>query len=55
LTLKGVQTDPTTGKDSDIREVMKITDDNTFSLEMYGTGMDGKEMKFMEAIYKRKK
>jgi len=55
LTLKGVQTDPTTGKDADIREVMKITDDNNYTLEMYGTGMDGKEMKFMEAVYKRKK
>lgn len=55
LNLKGVQTDPLTSKDSDIREAMKIIDDNTYVLEMYGTGMDGKETKFMEATFKRRK
>jgi hypothetical protein len=55
LNLKGHQTDPMTGKDSDIREEMKMIDDNTYSMTMYGTGMDGKEMKFMEGTFKRKK
>jgi len=54
LTLKGVQTNPATGKDADIRELMKITGDNNYTMEMYGTGPDGKEMKFMDTTYKRK-
>ena len=54
LTLKGTQTDPGTGKDSDIREVMKVTDDDNYTMEMYGIGPDGKEAKFMDAVYKRK-
>ncbi len=55
LNLKGRQTDPITGKDSELREEMKIIDDNTYMLIMYGTGMDGVEQKFMEGIFKRKK
>ena len=55
LNLKGHQTDPMTGKDSDIREEMKMIDDNTYTMAMYGPGMDGKEMKFMEGTFKRKK
>jgi hypothetical protein len=54
LTLKGTQTDPSTGKDADIREVMKVIDNNNYTMEMYGTGPDGKEVKFMDAVYKRK-
>lgn len=55
LHLKGKQTDPTTGKDCDLREEMKIVDDNTYTLTMFGTGADGKEMKVMEGTFKRKK
>jgi hypothetical protein len=55
LHLKGHQTDPMTGKDSDLREEMKMIDDNTYTLSMYGTGMDGKESKFMEGTFKKKK
>jgi len=55
LNLKGRQTDPMTGKDCDIREELKIIDDNTQTMTMYGPGMDGKEMKFMEGTYTRKK
>ena len=54
LHLKGTQSNPVTGKDSGIREVMKMIDDNTYTLEMYGDGYDGKETKFMEGIFKRK-
>ena len=55
LNLKGYQTDPSNGKDSDIREEMTMIDNDSYSMTMYGTGMDGKEMKFMEGIFKRKK
>jgi Protein of unknown function (DUF1579) len=55
LNLKGKQTDPVTGKDANIREEMKMVDDNTYTMAMYGDGMDGKEMKFMEGTFKRKK
>jgi hypothetical protein len=55
LNLKGHQTDPYTGKDSDIREEMKMIDDNTYTLTMYAPWLDGKEMKFMEGTFKKKK
>ena len=55
LSLKGQQTDPMTGKDCDIREEMTVIDDNTYSMAMFGPGLDGKEMKFMEGTFKRKK
>ena len=55
LNLKGYQTDPMTGKDIDIRQEMTMIDDDSYTLTMYGAGMDGKEMKFMEGIFKRKK
>jgi hypothetical protein len=55
LNLKGTQSNPVTGKDSGIREVMKMIDNNTYTLEMYGDGYDGKEVKFMEGTFKRKK
>jgi Protein of unknown function (DUF1579) len=55
MNLKGHQTDPATGKDSEIREEMKMIDDNTYTMTMYGPGMDGKEMKFMEGTFKKKK
>lgn len=55
LNLKGHQTDFMTGKDSDIREEMVMMDDNTYKMTMYGAGLDGKEMKFMEGTFKKKK
>ena len=55
LNLKGKQTDPVTGLDSDIRQENKYLDDNTYTMAMYGAGMDGKEMKFMEGTFRRKK
>lgn len=54
LHLKGIQTDPMTGGDAPIREELKVIDENTQHLTMYGPGMDGGETKFMEATYKRK-
>ncbi|MBK8609648.1 MAG: DUF1579 domain-containing protein [Chitinophagaceae bacterium] len=55
LNLKGLQTDPVTGKDSNIREEMTIIDSDSYSMVLFGDGMDGKEMKMMEGIYRRKK
>ena len=55
LNLKGTQTNPTNGKDMGIREVMKVIDNDTYTLTMYGDGPDGKEIKFMEGTFKRKK
>jgi hypothetical protein len=55
LNMKGHQTDPMTGKDSEMREEMKMIDDDTYTMSMFGSGMDGKEMKFMEGTFKRKK
>jgi hypothetical protein len=55
LSLAGTQTDPMTGQDSPIRQVNVYHDDNSYTFTMYGAGMDGKEMKFMEGTYKRKK
>lgn len=53
LELKGTQTDPMSGKDTPIRQVITVVDANTQKMAMYGAGMDGKEMKFMEATMKR--
>ena len=55
LHLKGKQTNPMNGTDVDISEEMKIIDDNNYTLVMYGSGSDGKEIKFMEGAFKRKK
>ena len=55
LHLKGTQTNPVDGKDVGIRQEMKIIDDNTYTLVMYGAGPGGKEMKYMEGTFKRKK
>jgi hypothetical protein len=53
LELKGTQTDPMSGKDSPMREVITIIDANTQKMVIYGAGMDGKEAKFMESTMKR--
>jgi hypothetical protein len=55
LNMKGKQSDPVSGKESDIREELKVVDTNTQVMTMYGTGWDGKETKFMECTLTRKK
>ena len=55
MNLRGTQSNPVTGKESGIRQVMKMVDNNAYTLEMYGDGYDGKEMKFMEGKFIRKK
>jgi Protein of unknown function (DUF1579) len=46
--------DPMTGKKSSMKQVITWMDDNSFKNEMYGPGPDGKEMKMMEIVAKRK-
>lgn len=53
ITLKGKMMDPSTGKELDVREVLKITDDKTQIMEMYCT-QNGKEFKNMEITLSKK-
>lgn len=53
VTLTGTSVDPSTGKDVQIREVFKITGDNTQTVEMY-LNKDGKEFKNMSINLTRK-
>lgn len=54
-TLTGKEMDPSTLMEKDFKEIFKVIDDNTQSLEMFGPGNDGKEIKMMEIRYTRKK
>jgi hypothetical protein len=54
LTMKGVQTDPTTGKDIPFRETHRFVDDNTQVMEMYMTPEGMQEFKTMEIKFTRK-
>jgi hypothetical protein len=54
INFKGKMTDPMTKQQVDIREAMKVVDDNTQVMEQYITH-DGKESKSMEITFKRKK
>lgn len=53
-TLKGKSTDPTTGKEMDIKQTFTVVDDNTQKLEMF-MNQDGKEFKNMEIMLTRAK
>jgi hypothetical protein len=50
LTLSGKCVDPSsgTGQEMNIREVLRVIDDKSQVMEMYGPGPDGKEYKMME-------
>ena len=52
---KGKMFEPSVGKELTMREVFKIIDDNTQTMEMYKPAPDGKEFKTMEIKYTRKK
>lgn len=52
-TMTGEATDPMTGKTWTSRSVVKIVDDNTFTMEMFGPGADGKEFKMFEMTCKK--
>src|SRR5882757_11212726 len=53
ITFLGKSVDPTTGKEMDIRQVLKIIDDNAQQLDMY-MQMNGQEFKTMEIKLTRK-
>jgi len=53
LTLTGKETDPTAGKEIDVKQTLKFIDDNNQLLEMYRV-QDGKEFKMMEIKLTRK-
>ncbi|MCX6317604.1 MAG: DUF1579 domain-containing protein [Bacteroidetes bacterium] len=55
LNMKGKQTDPTYGTQTDMRQETIFTDDDNYTMNMYNTGPDGKEMKVMDVMLKRKK
>jgi hypothetical protein len=55
INFKGKTTDPMTKAAADIRETFTIVDANTQKMTMYMNGLDGKEFKSMEIIFKRKK
>lgn len=55
INLEGTQTDPITGKDCKIREVLKFVDDKTHVMEMYMTPPGGgEEFKSMEIKFTKK-
>lgn len=53
MNLKGIQTDPISAKDIEIREEVIYHNDNSYTMSMYAPGMDGKEMKVMEGTFNR--
>jgi hypothetical protein len=55
ITFRGRMMDPMQGKEIDCREVFKVIDDNFHVMEMYCSGMDGKEYKSMEIKYTRQR
>jgi Protein of unknown function (DUF1579) len=55
LSMAGKQSDPYTKAETDMRQELTFIDDNSYTMSMYGAGHDGKEAKFMEGTFKRKK
>jgi mRNA-degrading endonuclease YafQ of YafQ-DinJ toxin-antitoxin module len=55
ITTEGENYNPMVGKMTKTKSVATLVDDNNRKLEMWGPGMDGKTMKVMEILYKRKK
>lgn len=55
VTLKGKMMDAGLKTVIEVRQVLKVIDDNTHNLEMYMTMPDGKEIKSFEIKYTRKK
>jgi len=55
VTLTGKAVDASTLTDKDFKEVFKVLDDNTQTMEMSVAGPDGKDFKVMEIKFTRKK
>lgn len=54
IEFEGTSFEPMQGKDVNIKQIFKIIDDDTQSLEMFSI-QDGKEVKTMEIMFTRKK
>jgi hypothetical protein len=54
ITFHGMCTDPITGKESKVRQVLNIVDDHKYIFEMYRMGPDGKEFRSLEVTYTKK-
>jgi hypothetical protein len=55
MTMTGKMVNPGTGEECSYRQVMKIVDDKTQVMEMYGPDEEGKEFKVMEIKYTKAK
>jgi hypothetical protein len=55
VTTKGTMSDPMSGKTMPIEDRITIVDDDHHRFEMWGKGPNGKQMKYMEIEYTRKK
>jgi hypothetical protein len=55
ITFIGAMVDPVTGKEKKIKEVITYIDDNNQKMEMFDMNTDGKELKTMEILSKRRK
>jgi hypothetical protein len=53
INFKGSMLDPMSGKNTNIKEVFTIVDDNTQTMQMFTVGDDGKENKTMEIKFTR--
>lgn len=53
MNMKGKATDVVSGKDIAVREIFKLVDDNTQTMEMFET-KEGKEMKTMSILLKKR-
>lgn len=54
ITFRGRMTDPSTGRQVDVKEVFKPIDDHYQVMEMYTIAPDGREFKSMEIKYTKK-
>ena len=55
LTLSGMETDPATGKEKNLRETIRVIDNDRQVTEMFEAEPGAKEFKTMEIFYTRKK
>jgi hypothetical protein len=55
ITINGKMIDPLLKKEVAFKEIFKLVDANTQTMEMYAIGEDGKEVKSMEIRYTRSK
>jgi hypothetical protein len=54
MTMTSKMDDPMTGKEMNVKQVVKVVDNNRHTFEMWTPGPDGKPFKMMEIEYTRK-